>query len=193
MVCQRRHKQKEIDVLRTSLTKPTLWMLPLIALSLTGCGLTQSVTDGTKSAFNSVFYKQIKVLRLDFTAREALNTDARENNSLSESLVIRVYQLKDRKTFDSTVYQQLLKDGENILKADLLASREVVIKPGGDVSLDMPMEADAKFVAVVGLFRHPDLVKNSWKQVVEREALDPNKPRILEAGNNSLALLPEKA
>jgi type VI secretion system VasD/TssJ family lipoprotein len=101
-----------------------------VAIGLTGCGLTQSVTDGTKSAFTSVFYKKIKILHLDFTAREALNTDARENNSLSESVVVRIYQLKDRKTFDKTVYQQLLKDGDTVLKADLLASRDVVVKPG---------------------------------------------------------------
>lgn len=104
------------------------------------------------------------MLHTDFTAREALNTDSRESNSLSEPVVIRIYQLKDRKTFDKTVYQQLLIDGETILKADLLASRDVVVKPGGDATLNMPMEADTQFVAVVGLFRHPDMVNNtgSW-------------------------------
>jgi len=179
-------------VLPTSLTKPVFWLLPVLALSLTGCGLTQSVTDGTHSAVQSIFYKKIKVLHLDFTAREALNTDARESNSLSEPLVVRVYQLKDHKLFDKTVYQQLLKDGDTVLKAELLTSRDVVIKPGGDATLDMPMEQDAKFVAVVGLFRHPDMDKNSWKRVLEREELDPDKPRVIEVGNNSLMLLPEK-
>ncbi|MCX2201545.1 type VI secretion system lipoprotein TssJ [Pantoea agglomerans] len=156
------------------------------------CGVTQSVTDGTKSAFNAVFYKKIKVLHLDFTAREALNTDSRESNSLSEPVVVRVYQLKDRKTFDKMVYQQLLKDGETILKADLLATRDVVVKPGGDANLSMPMEEEAKYVAVVGLFRHPDMINNTWKLVTEREDLDPDKPRILEAGNNHLTLQPLK-
>lgn len=179
-------------MLRTSLTKTARWQLALLAFSLTGCGVTQSVTDGTKSAFTAVFYKKIKVLHLDFTAREALNTDARESNSLSEPVVVRVYQLKDRKTFDKTVYQQLLKDGDTFLKADLLATRDVVVKPGGDANLNMPMEADTQFVAVAGLFRHPDLVNNTWKRVIEREELDPDKPRILEAGNNHLTLLPAK-
>jgi type VI secretion system protein VasD len=100
--------------------------------------------------------------------------------------------LKDRKTFDKTVYQQLLKDGDTLLKTDLLATRDVVVKPGGDASLNMPMESDAKFVAVAGLFRHPDLVSNTWRRVIEREELDPDKPRILEAGNNYLTLLPAK-
>lgn len=178
-------------MLRTSLTRMR-WLLPLLAFSLAGCGVTQGVSDGTTSAFNALFYKKIKVLRLDFTAREALNTDSRESNSLSEPVVVRVYQLKERKTFDKTVYQQLLKDGETVLQADLLASRDVVLKPGGDANLDMPMETDAQFVAVVGLFRHPDMVNNTWKQVIGREDLDPDKPRILEAGNNHLTLLPLK-
>jgi type VI secretion system protein VasD len=59
--------------------------------------VTQSVTDGTKSAFNAVFYKKIKVLHLDFTAREALNTDSRENNSLSEPVVVRFTSSKTAK------------------------------------------------------------------------------------------------
>ncbi|QHM71902.1 type VI secretion system lipoprotein TssJ [Mixta intestinalis] len=179
-------------MLRTNLTKTAFWLLPLVAASLTGCGLTQSVTDGTKNAVTSVFYKKIKVLHLDFMARATLNTDARENNSLSEPVVIRIYQLKDRSLFDKIVYQQLLKEDEVLLSDVLLASREVVLKPGGNATLDMTMESDAKFVAVAGLFRHPDTQKNSWKQVLEREELDPDKPRVFEAGDNSLKLLPFK-
>lgn len=154
-------------MLRISLTK-TACLLPLLALCLSGCGLTQRVSEGTKSAFNAVFYKKINTLHLDFTAREALNTDARENHSLSEPVVVRIYQLKDRQTFDRLVYQQLLEE-DILLAADLLASRDVVIGPGGDASLNMPLEAEATFVAVVGLFRHPDTQRNTWKQVLARE------------------------
>lgn len=185
-----RNYNKETDVLRTSLTKTARWLLPLLAFSLTGCGVTQKVTDGTKSTFNAIFYKNIKVLRLDFTAREALNTDTRESHSLSESVVLRIYQLKDPKAFDGAVYQQLLREGEIILKADLLSSRDVILKPGGDASFDMPMEEETKFVAVAGLFRHPNMVSNTWRLVIKREELDPDKPRILEAGNNQLILQP---
>ncbi|EMB4326187.1 type VI secretion system lipoprotein TssJ [Pluralibacter gergoviae] len=178
-------------MLLTTLTKKKRW-LPLLAVCLTGCGLTQSVTDGTRSAFSAVFYKKIKVLHLDFTAREALNTDARESNSLSEPVVIRIYQLRDRKAFDKALYRPLLEEGDILLKDDLLASREVMLKPGGDASLDMPMAAEAKFVAVAGLFRHPDMEKDHWRLVLERESLDPDKARIIEAGNNRLTLIADK-
>ncbi len=64
-----------------------------------------------------------------------------KNHSLSEPVVVRIYQLKDRQTFDRLVYQQLLEEGDILLAADLLASRDVVIGPGGDASLNMPLEA----------------------------------------------------
>ena len=178
-------------MLRTSLIKSKSGLL-LLVFSLVGCGVTQSVTDGTKSAFDAIFYKKIKVLHLDLTAREALNTDASESNSLSEPVVVRVYQLKDHKIFDKLEYQQLLKDDDSLLKADLLVSRDLVVKPGGDISLDMPLNADAQFIAVAGLFRHPDRVNNTWRQVIKREDLDPDNPRILEAGSNYLTLQPVK-
>ncbi|WP_449555031.1 type VI secretion system lipoprotein TssJ [Lelliottia amnigena] len=175
-------------MLHTSSTKTPRWLLPLMVFFLAGCGVTQSVKEGGKSTFNAIFYKNIKVLHLDFTAREALNTDSRESNSLSEPVVIRIYQLKDRKAFDKTIYQQLLMEGDTILKADLLASRDVVVKPGSDANLTMPMEVEAQYVAVAGLFRYPDQVNNTWKLVIEREDLEPDKPSILEAGNNFLTL-----
>ncbi len=148
---------------------------------------------GNKVCLQRRFYKKINTLHLDFTAREALNTDARENHSLSEPVVVRIYQLKDRQTFDRLVYQQLLEEGDILLAADLLASRDVVIGPGGDASLNMPLEAEATFVAVVGLFRHPDTQRNTWKQVLAREELDPDKPRIFTAEHNQLRLRPEAA
>lgn len=106
-------------------------------------------------------------------------------------MVVRIYQLKDRQTFDRLVYQQLLEEGDILLAADLLASRDVVIGPGGDASSNMPLEAEATFVAVVGLFRHPDTQRNTWKQVLARGGSD--KPRIFAAEHNQLRLRPEAA
>lgn len=164
----------------------------LSALLLAGCGLTQSVADGTVSVTKSIFYKQIKTLHLDFNAREALNTDANDMSALSVPTMVRVYQLRDSKAFEQLDYQNLLVDGDASLKADLLSSREVVVKPGTGALLNMPMEKEAKFVAVVGLFRMPDTQKNSWRLVIDREDLLPDDPRVIELGNNALSLKPVK-
>jgi len=190
VVCHPPLHHKETDVLRTLLIKRlSLLLLPSL---LAGCGLTQSVSDGTASVVKSVFYKQVKTLHLDITARQALNTDGQENTSLSEPLMMRVYQLKDRKIFDKTVYQQLLTQGDEAPGADLLASRSLVVKPGEDVSLDMPLDEKAQFVAVVALFRAPEMAKNSWKRVLSRDELDPDRPRVIEAEQNRLILQPLK-
>lgn len=77
-----------------------------ITLMLTGCGLSQKVTDGAVAATRSIFYKQVKALHLDIRAREAVNSNA---GGVALSTVVRIYQLKDRKTFDSTDYPSLFK------------------------------------------------------------------------------------
>nr|WP_038880722.1 type VI secretion system lipoprotein TssJ [Cronobacter sakazakii] len=164
--------------------------LLLLPLLLSGCGLTQKISDGASSAINAVFHKQVKTLHLDFTAREALNTDERESGSLSEPVMIRVYQLRDSKAFDKAVYEQLVKDDEETLGDSVLASRDVVVKPGGDANLNMPMHEEAQFVAVVGLFRHPDTAKNHWKLLLTRDDLDPDEVRVIEPCDNRLTLLP---
>lgn len=161
-------------------------------LLLTGCGLTQKISDSTSSAVKSVFYKQVNVLHLDVTARAELNTDERENSSRSQPVMVWVYQLSDRKAFDKRVYQQLVTESEEADGDERLASRSLVVKPGADVSLDMPMDDKAQFIAVVGLFRAPDMVKNDWKLVLRRDDFDPDKPRIIGASHNRLTLKPLK-
>jgi len=59
---------------------------------------------------------------------------------------------------------------------------------GGAVTVDMPMDDSAKFVAVAGMFIAPDQVNNTWRVVIARDELDPDKARVIEAGNNQLTL-----
>ncbi len=167
-------------------------VLALMMTLLGGCGLSQSVVDGAASATNALFYKQIKTLHLDFSAREALNTDEMDMTMLSVPIMVRVYQLRDGKKVEKATYQSLLTDGETVLQADLLSWREVVVKPGGGSQLNMLMEKDAKFVAAVGLFRAPDTVKNTWRVVIPREQLAPDSARVIELGDNALVLNPPK-
>ncbi|TCV96855.1 type VI secretion system lipoprotein TssJ [Biostraticola tofi] len=156
-----------------------------IAMMLTGCGLTQKVTDGTVAVTKAVFYKQVKTLHLDIHAREAINNNA---GGVALSTVVRVYQLKDRRTFDSTDYPSLFKADSQALKADLVAEKDIRLQPGGAVMVDMPMDENAQYVAVAGMFMSPDQVNNTWRVVLKRDDLDPDKARIIEAGNNRLTL-----
>lgn len=153
---------------------------------LAGCGLTQSVTDGTVSLTKSIFYKQIKVLHLDFIPRAASNADGEQ---IPLATMVRVYQLKDRKAVEAANYPTLLNKADAALKDDVLASRSLLVMPDGSVTLNMPMDENAQFVAVVGLFNRPDLKENRWRLVLTRDDLDPDKARIIELGDGWLSLI----
>lgn len=159
--------------------------LLLVAFMLAGCGLTQNVSEGTKSVAKSIFYKQVKTLHLDFAARAELNPD---DDGTALSTDVWVYQLKDRKAFDKADYPALLNDASNVLKADLLLEKDAWIRPGSNVSLDIPLDENAQFVAIVAQFRNPDIQKNSWRLVLTRDDLDPDKARVIELEKNTLAL-----
>ncbi|HDP0319462.1 TPA: type VI secretion system lipoprotein TssJ, partial [Salmonella enterica subsp. enterica serovar Concord] len=97
------------------------WALTLIACALlTGCGLTQAVTDGTVSITKSLFYRKIKTLHLDFTPRSAINADGAQTPLAT---MVRVYQLSDRKAVDAAGYQTLLHNAGTVLRDDILASK----------------------------------------------------------------------
>lgn len=168
---------------------PQIALAAGISLILAGCGLTQKVTDGTAAVTKSIFYKQVKTLHLDIRAREAVNSNA---GGVALSTVVRVYQLKDRKTFDSTDYPSVFKADSEAIKADLVAERDIRLQPGGAAMVDMPMEESAQYVAVAGMFMSPDQTNNTWRVMLSRNDLDPDKARVIEAGNNRLTLMAVK-
>lgn len=163
--------------------------LMLLCSLLTACGLTQAVSDGAVSATKAILYKKIKVLHLDFEPRAAINAD---EGQTPLATMVQVYQLEDRQKVDAADYQRLLRDADNTLKGDIVASKSLLVMPKGSVTLNMPMSEEAKFVAVVGLFNRPDLRNNTWKLVLSLDDLDPDKSRTIELGNGWLTLVPVK-
>ena len=164
-------------------------IIALFSLSLSGCGLTQRVADGTVSATKSLFYRQIKTLHLDIRAREAINTSAA---GIPLSVVVRIYQLKDNRSFDSADYQALFTGDNEILAGDIIAQKDVWLQPGGSVAVDMPLDEAAKFTGVAAMFLEPDQKKNTWRVVLGRDELEPDTPRLIEVSGNTLTLLPVK-
>lgn len=159
----------------------------LVVLTLTGCGLTQKVSDGTTSVAKAIFYKQVKNLHLDLAARTALNPD---EDGMSLATDVWVYQLKDRQAFDKADYAALQSGANTLLSADLLAEKDLWVRPGSTVSLNMPLDEKAQYVALVAQFRSPDARKNDWRLVLARADLDPDKPRVIELEGHSMVLKP---
>lgn len=172
---------------RICLQAGSLAIAGALALLMAGCGLTQTVKDGTVDMTRALFYKQVKILRLDFEPRSALNADGEQT---PHAAMVRVYQLKARKAIDAANYQTLLNNADAVLKDDLLAAKEVLVMPDGNVSMDMSMERETQFVAIVALFYRPDVQNDKWRVVLRRDELDPDKPRQLALGNGWMSLLP---
>lgn len=167
----------------------TLFSLVMFA-ALAGCGLAQTVADGTASTAKAIFYKQVKTLHLDFSARTALNTAATDMSALSVPTLVRVYQLRDSKAVEQATYDGLLGDDNQLLASALLDKRSVVVKPEEGAQLNVPMDKDAQFVTVVALFRSPDTKLNTWRLTLTRDDLDPDRARVIELGDNRLTLRP---
>lgn len=173
------------------MTSVSLRQVVLLAFCglLVGCGLSQTVSDGAVSMTKAVFYKKIKVLHLDFAPRSAVNAD--EAQTPLATMVL-IYQLKDRQKVEAADYQKLLRDADTLLKEDIVASKSLLVMPNGRVTLNMPMDEAARYVAVIGLFNRPDMENNTWRRVLSRDDLYPDKPRTIELGDGFLTLVPVK-
>ncbi|MCX5540889.1 type VI secretion system lipoprotein TssJ [Paraburkholderia sp. CNPSo 3076] len=97
-----------------------------LALTVSACGMWQSVRDGTVHAARAAFETKVEQMNLVITARGALNQDVR---GASLPVVLRIYQLKDDKPFTTATYAQLLAGGD-ALKAATLWSRDLTLRPG---------------------------------------------------------------
>ncbi|MHC6225428.1 type VI secretion system lipoprotein TssJ [Pseudomonas sp. X10] len=173
-----------------SRTFPKQVLVTAFALLLTGCGLTQRLSDGASSAAKSLFYKQVTELRLDFKGRATMNTSSRDMSDLSLPVLLRVYQLRERQTLEQLGYEQLLEESERLLADDLLHQRSVLLRPGEGARLSAPLEEKARYVAVVALLREPDIQRDSWRLVLDRDELDPDQARVIELAGNQLTLQP---
>ncbi|CAB3751475.1 type VI secretion system lipoprotein TssJ [Paraburkholderia solisilvae] len=151
---------------------------------LSACGAWQSVSDGTANTYNAVFHKTIKTLNVDLSARASLNSGTAEQPL---SVAIRVYQLKDRKTFDAASYDELLQNDRTVLAQDLQDTASAIVTPGGAVNLSQPMRADTQYVAVVAFFRDAAGGAN-WRRVFPKKSLSADDPLKLQLVDDELVV-----
>jgi type VI secretion system protein VasD len=136
--------------------------LPLLALC-TACGTWQVIKDTSVDTTHAIFIAKVKQMNLVIASRSALNQDGR---GVSLPVVLRIYQLKDSKTFETATYSQLLAGTSDALKAGILTKTEVTLTPSTSVRLSEPMADDAQYVGVVAFFR--DHANAEWQLVIPR-------------------------
>jgi len=87
------------------------------------------------------------------------------------SLVIHVYQLKSRQSFDQLTSDNLNsgKSDADLLGSDLISSTEMLAIPGVALSQKLTIQPNTEFIGVVGFFRIPD--PNFWRLLFSADAV----------------------
>jgi len=153
-------------------------------LTIAGCGVAQSVKTGTVDAAKWAFTTQVKTMNLDFVSRSSSNTNG---TGQSLSTVVRIYQLKTPQAFDQLDYAQLQTNDMDALKADLLGSTDLVLRPNASASISEPMSDDAEYVGIVAFFRD-DGRDWKWKLVVPKKQWKKTDPVKIEVRDSSLSV-----
>ncbi|CAB3801332.1 hypothetical protein LMG28614_05368 [Paraburkholderia ultramafica] len=157
----------------------------LATLTVAGCGVGQAVKDGTVDAAKWAFTTQVKTMNVDLVSRSSLNANGAGQ---SLSTVVRIYQLKTSQTFQQLDYAQLQMNDIDALKADLLATKDVVLRPDASASISEPMNENAEYVGVVAFFRNAGK-DATWKLVIPKKQWKKTDPVKIEARDNTLTLV----
>jgi type VI secretion system protein VasD len=103
-------------------------------------------------------------LRVQVVADDQINPNTQNDPS---PVVLRIYELKSLTTFQQASFFDLLDDDTKALGQDLVAKREIEIKPGEKQAFDRKTPVDTHFVGVIAGFRVLDSAK--WRASVEIE------------------------
>jgi type VI secretion system protein VasD len=149
---------------------------------LSACGAWQTVSTATSSAYQATFYKKVTALNVDLKARAMINPD---DVGRPYSVVVRVYQLRDTKTFASASYDDLLTEDKTVLAEDLQDIRGMVVYPNGAASMSQPLKPNTQYIGIVAFYRDAKS-SDSWRLIVPKKDLSADEPLLLELEGNSI-------
>jgi type VI secretion system protein VasD len=122
-------------------------LLPLLAISGCGGGDKGPKTTG---------------LRFIVDADELINPNAESQPS---PVLVRIYELKSLNAFQQATFFELLDNDTALLGQDMVAKREIEIKPGERQAFDRATPVDTHFIGVIAGFREND--KATWRTSLE--------------------------
>jgi len=80
------------------------------------------------------------------------------------SVVVRIYQLKDKGRIEAADYNAIWKSDRETLSDDLLERQERVVQPGTQEMLEIQANPMANYLAAVALFRNPS--GDTWRRII---------------------------
>ncbi len=116
---------------------------------------------------------------LTFTVTADGTINPNEDTEASPVLV-RVYELKSPTAFQQATLFELLDDDQGKLGADLVARREIEIKPNDTEEFERETAADTRYIGVVAAFRNIDTA--TWRGTTQIEPRGDNRIQIIVSG-----------
>ena len=101
-------------------------------------------------------------LRFIVSADDLINPNP---ESQPAPVVLRIYELKSLTAFDQATFFQLLDNDTAVLGPDMVAKREIEIKPGERQGFDRNTPVDTHYIGVVAGFREMDSA--TWRAHLE--------------------------
>ncbi len=108
----------------------------------------------------------VKDVRVTLLPTNRLNPD---ESGGPLSVIVRVYQLKNRERFERADFRALWKNDEKVLEGDLLERKEVTVYPETKTSVELQVDQKkgVQFLGVMALFRKPE--GELWRQVTSSD------------------------
>lgn len=132
-----------------------LQFFAVVALIVTVAGCSSSKP---KPADFHIYSEADSRLNLDF-------------NDQPLSVVLNIYQLKDRQTFARLTFEDFVsgKSDESLLGEDIVSKTELVVLPGNKQALNTQLAPDAQYLGVVAIYRTP--ADQQWRYLVPAEQI----------------------
>jgi len=156
--------------------------LAILTVVLSGCGVGQAVQSSTVDAAKWAFTTQVKTMNLDLVSRASLNANG---TGQPLSTVVRIYQLKKAQAFEKLAYTQLQTNDLAALKADILTTKDIVLRPNSNASVSVAMNNEAEYVGIVAFFRSAGK-DSTWKLVLPKKQWKRTDPVKIEVQDDTL-------
>ncbi|WP_332670534.1 type VI secretion system lipoprotein TssJ [Aromatoleum sp.] len=107
-------------------------------------------------------------LQIDAVAAPVINRDI-DGEPLS--MVVRLYQLKDRSAFDLLTFDAAARaaDDKELFGDQVVSRRELLLVPGGSRSEAEMLAPETRYVGIAGFFREPD--SQHWRFLIEAQSI----------------------
>lgn len=98
-------------------------------------------------------------------------------------LVLRLYELKNADAFAGADFYKLYDQEDAVLKADLLARQELLIRPAQTLEIERTTEPDTRFIGLLAAFQ--DLDHAIWREIL---AIPLHRRTIFEVQLDKLSI-----